>query len=145
MYLHKYGTTDLPPAPPPKPNSQDISRQGTPASGHDPSPPPPPLSEQKAEAHVQQQQQQQHQHQHQHQQQDEEEEEEEKEEVRGSAAGNDTERVRDPGDRWLPKLLQDKTYGASFPHKERVREYEIATNRHAGSRTSPRPCKIQRY
>jgi hypothetical protein len=88
---------NLPPAPPPKPSSQEVSRQGTPAANQ--SLPPPPLGEQRGYTQVAESQQ-----------------DEEQARVRDAA-----ERLQDPGDRWLPRLLQDKSYGSS-------------------SRESTRPC-----
>jgi hypothetical protein len=79
---------NLPPAPPPKPRSQDVSRQGTPAASQSlPSPPPGEQSEYTQAAA-----------------------ERPHEEERDAA-----ERLQDPGDRWLPKLLQHKAYVGSSP------------------------------
>jgi hypothetical protein len=93
MYPLSYGTTDVAPVPPPKPIEQESSRQGTPASlqglsaQYPPPPPPPPhASDRPADARVHHMG------------------------TEGpAAAGTTRASVEDPGDRWLPKLLQDKT------------------------------------
>ena len=81
---------NLPPAPPPKPSSQEVSRQGTPAVSQ--SLPAPPLGEHRGHNQVAEVQQ------------------DEEQQVRMRDAAK---RIQDPGDRWLPRLLQDKSYVGS--------------------------------
>jgi len=78
---------NIPPAPPPKPGSQEVSRQGTPAAGQA-LPPPPPDAErsymQDSESHPHQ----------------------EDRRIRDEARA---QKIQDPSDRWLPKILEDKS------------------------------------
>jgi hypothetical protein len=77
---------NIPPAPPPKPSSQEVSRQSTPAAGQ--SLPAPPLDEQRGYTPGTAGQQ-----------------------YHGQASMREAaEMPQDPGDRWLPKLLEDKSY-----------------------------------
>lgn len=85
---HQSFDPNAPPAPPPKPNSREISRRNTPASGLPPPLPPPPSENNgpfqyhpssegppRPQSYIATQQQ-----------------------------------PQDPGDQWLPKLLEDKSY-----------------------------------
>jgi hypothetical protein len=81
---------NAPPAPPPKPSSQEVSRRSTPA-GTQPLPPPPPQQESfgtygRGFEDTQSTQQ-----------------------ARFSNEVTNVERVQDPGEQWLPKILEDKT------------------------------------
>jgi hypothetical protein len=76
---------NTPPAPPPKPNSQEVSRRSTPA-GAQPLPPPPPSEAAgsygaKSEDPPSQQ-----------------------------ARMSHAQHIEDPGEQWLPKILEDKPY-----------------------------------
>jgi hypothetical protein len=76
---------NIPPAPPPKPSSQEVSRQSTPAAGL--SLPAPPLDGQRAYSPATAGQQ-----------------------YYDQASMRDAAQIpQDPGDRWLPKLLEDKS------------------------------------
>lgn len=78
---------NIPPAPPPKPSSQEVSRQGTPVAGQPFAPPPPDV--QRPYAHTVEGQQ-----------------------YREATPQHDptsAQSIPDPGDRWLPKLLEDKS------------------------------------
>lgn len=78
---------NTPPAPPPKPSSEEVSRQSTPAAGQ--SLPAPPLDEQRGYAAATAGQQ-----------------------YHDQVSLRETAAIpQDPGDRWLPKLLEDKSYG----------------------------------
>jgi hypothetical protein len=79
---------NTPPAPPPKPSSQEVSRRSTPA-GSQPLPPPPPHQQEPVgtyEGHSQDHQ--------------------SSQQAQVSAAQS----IQDPGEQWLPKLLEDKSY-----------------------------------
>jgi hypothetical protein len=79
---------NLPPAPPPKPSSQEVSRQSTPAAGQPAVPPPlTPLGDQRRYSPAVDGQQ-----------------------YQDQARMRDAAQIpQDPGDRWLPKLLEDKS------------------------------------
>jgi hypothetical protein len=80
MYAH------TPPAPPPKPpGTHDVSRMSTPASGQAPRPPPLPEAIAAGLLHV-----------------------DPHSGMEYNAA--QSQEVADPGDQWLPKFLQDKSY-----------------------------------
>jgi len=76
---------NIPPAPPPKPSSQEVSRQSTPAAGQ--SLPAPPLDDQRGYTPATAGQQ-----------------------YHDQTSIRDAAQIpQDPGDRWLPKLLEDKS------------------------------------
>jgi len=76
---------NIPPAPPPKPSSQEVSRQSTPAAGQ--SLPAPPLDDLRGYTPVTAGQQ-----------------------YHDQASMHDAVQIpQDPGDNWLPKLLEDKS------------------------------------
>lgn len=79
---------NVPPAPPPKPNSQEVSRQSTPVAGQSMLPPTPDGQRLYVSSTEGQQ-------------------------YREGVVSQDRVRIQsipDPGDRWLPKLLEDKSY-----------------------------------
>jgi hypothetical protein len=80
---------NMPPAPPPKPNSQEVSRQSTPATSQ--SLPLPTTGEQRGYIQAP----------------------DGRRDQEQAGMHEAAERSQDPGDRWLPKLLQDKSYVAS--------------------------------
>lgn len=71
---------DAPPPPPPKPNSRDVSRQGTPAGTGNQSFPRPGESSVQYEGR------------------------------QGTVSREQPQQIQDPGDQWLPKILMDKSY-----------------------------------
>lgn len=77
---------NTPPAPPPKPSSHETSRKGTPAGGL-PRPPPPSDDTHDGQSNVGDGQ---------------------NPYIRDPTTGNVA--IPDPGEQWLPKLLEDKTY-----------------------------------
>jgi len=85
---------NAPPAPPPKPGSQEVSRRGTPAGTQPLPPPPPPLPPQQDNfgtyGHGL-------------------EDRQSTQQGRLSTEVTKVDQIQDPGDQWLPKILENKT------------------------------------
>ncbi|KAK0104734.1 hypothetical protein ONS95_005005 [Cadophora gregata] len=82
---------NLPPAPPPKPSSQEVSRRSTPAGSQPMPPPPPPQTQEALDTYGGR---------------SEESQPSQQARFREQPYAQQTQ---DPGDRWLPRILEDKS------------------------------------
>jgi hypothetical protein len=82
---------NTPPAPPPKPSSQEVSRRSTPA-GSQPLPPPPPPQPEAFGTYGAS------------------EDPQSLQQARFSSEVVYAQQIQDPGEHWLPKVLEDKSF-----------------------------------